>query len=99
MTLKEAAELAPLWTAMMTTITVCIAATAAFIAWRAIGAQRDIARRRASIDFFLKTETDKTLIDLYEKYKRLGPTIKSAEPAEFTKSPDYQDVRAFLTGC
>src|SRR4051794_40207540 len=46
-----------------------IALGAAIIAWRAIAAQRDIARRRAAIDFFLKTETDRNLIDLYTKFK------------------------------
>ena len=37
--------------------------------------QMHIARRRASIDFFLKTEMDKTVIDLYNKCKANAPLI------------------------
>jgi hypothetical protein len=37
--------------------------------------QMHIARRRASIDFFLKAEMDKTAIDLYNKFKANAPLI------------------------
>jgi hypothetical protein len=39
--------------------------------------QMHIARRRASIDFFLKTEMDKTVIDLYDKFKAKTPWQRS----------------------
>ncbi len=66
----------------------------------AINTQRDIARRRAAIDFFLKTEMDQTMIDLYSNFKRIAPSIMSHPSLpEFSKSDDYQKVRAFLNVC
>ena len=56
-------------------VTACIALIAALIALVAIWAQMHIAKRRASIDFFFKTEMDKTAIDLYNKFKTHGPSI------------------------
>src|SRR5690348_14471066 len=47
-----------------------IALCAAIIALRAITTQRDIALRRATIDFFLKTEMDVTIIGLYATFKK-----------------------------
>ena len=58
------AKLASLGTALIVLI-------AAIIALGAMWVQMHIARRRASIDFFLKTEMDKTVIDLYNKFKAL----------------------------
>ncbi len=70
--------------------------------WRrcAIRAQRDIARRRAAIDFFLKTEMDDTVVKLYKTFKQLSPTIKEllAKP-DLTKTQEYHDIRAFLNIC
>ena len=57
-------------------MTAGVALTAAIIALCAIRAQKDIARRRAAIDFFLKTEMDEKAITLYERFKELSPTIK-----------------------
>src|SRR6266487_797878 len=62
------AKIAPIGTAL-------IALIAAMIALGAIWAQMHVARRRASIDFFLKTEIDKTVIDLYNKFKANAPSI------------------------
>jgi hypothetical protein len=83
---EVAAKLAPIATAL-------IALGAATIAWLAILTQRDIARRRAAVDFFLKTEMDGTIIDLYNKFKRNAPSI-----SRLTRS-QYDDVRAFLNIC
>jgi len=60
--LETVAKLAPIGTAL-------IALSAAIIALLAILAQMHIARRRAAIDFFLKTEVDRTAIDL--SYRRI----------------------------
>ena len=58
--LETVAKLAPIVTAL-------IALSAAFIALLAIWVHMIVARRRAAIDFFLKTEIDKTAIDLYTR--------------------------------
>jgi hypothetical protein len=87
---ETVAKLAPIFTAL-------IALSAAIIALVAIWAQMHIARRRASIDFFLKTEMDRTMIDLYNKFKTQAPSITSI-PHPFGRK-DYEDVRAFLNIC
>ena len=86
------AKLAPLGTALIVLI-------AAIIALGAMWVQMHIARRRASIDFFLKTEMDKTVIDLYDKFKANAPSIVFVpDPSDLTRS-DYEDIRAFLNIC
>jgi hypothetical protein len=91
--LEIAAKFAPLATATT-------AFGAGIIALLAIRAQRDIARRRAAIDFFLKTEMDQTMIDLYSNFKTIAPSIAlhSSIP-EFSKTKEYGQVRAFLNIC
>jgi hypothetical protein len=91
--LENLAKLAPLATAG-------IALIAALIALFAILAQRDIARRRAAIDFFLKTEMDQTGIDLYNDFKKISPIIATHPSiADFSKTEEYQKARAFLNVC
>ena len=86
------AKLAPLGTALIVLI-------AAIIALGAMWVQMHIARRRASIDFFLKTEMDKTVIDLYDKFEAKAPSIAFVpDPSDLTRS-DYDDIRAFLNIC
>jgi len=73
------AKLAPLGTALIVLI-------AAIIVLGAMWVQMHIARRRASIDFFLKTEMDKTVIDLYNKFKANAPSIAFVPgPVRFNK--------------
>lgn len=87
------AKFSPLATAL-------VALVAAIIATVAIIAQRNIARRRAAIDFFLKTEMDQTMIELYNQFKEACPGIIASQSiAEFSKTEDYQKVRAFLNIC
>lgn len=53
----------------------CLRDIAAGIAWRAIHIQRDTAKRRAAIDFFLKMETEDGLIGAYDAFRALAPQI------------------------
>ena len=62
--LETVAKLAPIGTAL-------IALSAAIIALLAILAQMHIARRRAAIDFFLKTEVDTHTL-IWRKWRRNG---------------------------
>lgn len=91
--LDVAAKLAPLGTAL-------IALAAATIAWCAIRAQRDIAKRRAAIDFFLKTEMDNEIVALYQKFRKIAPTLGSIpHMATFATTDDYHHLRTFLNIC
>src|SRR5256886_13819791 len=86
------AKLAPIGTALIVLI-------AEIIALGAMWVQMHIARRRASIDFFLKTEMDKTVIDLYNKFKANAPFIAFVpEPSALTRRY-YSDTGAFLNIC
>jgi hypothetical protein len=75
--------------------------SAAIIALLAILAQMHIARRRAAIDFFLKTEVDRTAIDLYKTFKAKAPLITSIpDPVlDVERRNAYEDIRAFLNIC
>lgn len=93
MTLQDASQLAPVVTAV-------IALAAVIIAGISLSVQRTLARRRAAIDFFLKTDLDKTLIDLYDFFKEKAPSIKSESSMEkFSQTDDYKKVRSFLNVC
>ena len=90
---EELAKLAPLGTAS-------IALGAAVIALIAIFAQRDIAQRRAAIDFFLKTETDERMLALYETFKtEIRAVVHGAPMNTVVKSEHYGKVRSFLNLC
>jgi hypothetical protein len=93
LTWEEVAKLAPIATA-------CVALFAAFVATRAINAQRDIAMRRAAIDFFLKTEMDEKLIVLYKSFKKHTRDItKLMGDPNFMERTEYHDIRTFLNIC
>jgi hypothetical protein len=96
--LDDFAKFAPVCTAV-------IALVAAVVAYRAIENQRDIARRRAAIDFFLKTETDEKMILMYNRFLATKERVKTMTDFEsFIKEPvphdekmnDYQNLRSFL---
>jgi hypothetical protein len=90
---KEIAELAPIATAL-------IALAAAYIAWRALNTQKDIARRRAAIDFFLKTEMDEKIIEMYKAFKIVGAGLDDlGEQSNFADTNAYHVARTFLNIC
>jgi hypothetical protein len=77
-----------------------VALFGAVVALLTILAQRDIARRRAAIDFFLKTEMDQTTIELYKTFKRRAYSFDEwAQRIDFTRDRDYNDIRSFLNIC
>jgi hypothetical protein len=91
--LETVAKLAPIGTAL-------IALGAATIALIAIGAQIHIARRRAAIDFFLKTEIDRTAIDLYKAFKEHAPSMSSIPSISIEPvATHYIDIRSWLNIC
>lgn len=84
-------ELAPLATA-------AIALIAAIILWRGIRAHREHLKRRTTLEFFLRTETDTSIIDLYNSFKRNVSSMKSV-PNTAARVKEYEDIRSFLNIC
>lgn len=89
----EAAEFTPI-------VTAGIALVAAMVAVISILNHRSIARRRAAIDFFKKTQMDATGIELYNDFRRIAPGIAAVASMEsFVSTADHARVRAFLNVC
>jgi Domain of unknown function (DUF4760) len=63
-------------------VTALIAASAGGIAICSIRSQREIARRRASFDVFLRTETDEKMITAYDNFHTGIVEMKKAESIE-----------------
>jgi hypothetical protein len=80
--------------------TAVIALGAAGTAVATILIQRDIAKRRAAIDFFLKTDLDREIISLYDRFKKIDVSLLRSTPIP-TKLDlvEYKDARAFLNIC
>lgn len=92
--LTKAAIYAPLVTATVATI-------AGGIAYYSIHVTRTIARKRAAIDFFLKTEADKSIVDIFQRFDESLQTVNNDIDAgrmlsEITSTPHYKDVHTCL---
>jgi hypothetical protein len=89
---EHLAKIAPIFTAL-------IALVAATVAICALRTQVSIARKRAAIDVFLKTEMDKGMLDAYREYERAlevskqYPTVAEFVEADYDK---YMAVRVYL---
>lgn len=90
MTLDEALKYAPIATAvaavfgfLLALVTLCV--------------QRRIARRRAAIDFFLKTEMDDKIVKAFVDFKNAVKELKNAQSMEEFESTDaYTKIRQYL---
>jgi Domain of unknown function (DUF4760) len=90
MTLDDAARYAPI-------VTAAVAVLALLVAWRSIHIQRGVARRRAAIDFFLKTEMDEKMLQAYRKFNNgVEELEKATSIEEFSKTDSYIDIRTYL---
>ena len=92
--LTRAAIYAPLVTATVATI-------AGGIAYYSIHVTRTIARKRAAIDFFLKTEADKSIVDIFQRFEESLQAVNNDIDAgrmlsEITRTPHYKDVHTCL---
>ena len=78
--------------------TVIVALSALVVATWSLLAQKGVARRRAAIDFFLKTEMDEKLLTAYDNYKSgIDALRKVTDDLEaFCKTDDYRHVRNYL---
>ena len=80
--------------------TATIALGAAGTAVAAILIQRDVAKRRAAIDFFLKTDLDREIISLYDRFKKIDVShLRSTPMPAKLDLPEYRDARTFLNIC
>jgi hypothetical protein len=77
--------------------TALVVAAALGVATWSLLAQKAVARRRAAIDFFLKTEMDEKMLAAYNTYVASKVQIASyADMREFCKTEHYDHVRAYL---
>jgi hypothetical protein len=92
--LSAAVAYAPLVTATVATI-------AGGIAFYSICVTRNIARKRAAIDFFLKTEADKSIVDIFQRFdeslEKVNKDIDAGKAlTEITRTGHYKDVHTCL---
>jgi Domain of unknown function (DUF4760) len=87
---EEVAKLAPIVTAF-------IAMCALFVAMRSISTQKAVARKRAAIDVFLKTEMDREMLAAYSGYDAaLRNLEKVASIEDFSRTAEYRSIRTYL---
>jgi hypothetical protein len=83
-------------------ITAGVALSALFVAAAGIWFQRHVARQRAAIDFFIKTEMDKHLLDSYDAFWSGIDKMNSMSVSDFYGSKQkevrkhYFNVRKYL---
>jgi len=82
-------------------LTALIAGGALLAACVSIKIQREIARKRAAIDFFLKTEMDSHLLSAHKNFQK-GVKVLDTQLAagkaldEFSETKEYNDIRDYL---
>jgi len=95
-------QMATAWGSVPQWITAMVAAFALLVAAIGIFVQWKIARRRAAIDFFIKTEMDKHLLDSYDQFWLGIDRMKEMNVADFYSSKEtevrthYFSVRKYL---
>jgi hypothetical protein len=90
MTLEDAASVSQ--------VVLAIVATLAFgSAVYGIRDQRLIARKRAALDLFFKTELDRELVETYQKYdKAVDAITEDISIEQFAKTNNYKLIRSIL---
>src|SRR5947209_1788188 len=90
MNLNDVESFAPVVTATIASIALVVAVTSIWV-------QRNIARKRAALDFFLKTELDRTMVETLDTYSdALESVTAETNLEEFSNTPAYKHVQAFL---
>ena len=90
-----------IWGTVPQWLTALIAGGALIAAAVSISSQREIARKRAATDFFLKTEMDRDTLESHKKFVEASTNLKSlvaeAKPfAEFIGTGHYYAMRDYL---
>jgi Domain of unknown function (DUF4760) len=81
--------------------TALIASGALYVGYKSILSQREIARKRAAMDFFAKTEMDRNTLDAHKDFtdatkKLKASLIEGKMSASFENSKEYWDIRDYL---
>ena len=90
------------WGSVPQWITAIVALSALIVAGTGIWFQRHVARQRAAIDFFIKTEMDRNLVDAYDDFWRGIDRMNAMAVSDFYASKDddirkhYFSVRKYL---
>jgi hypothetical protein len=89
------------WGTVPQWLTAGIAAFALIAAFLSIRSQREIARKRAAMDFFFKVEMDKTLLDAHKEFEKGTRSLKKHlddghSLAAFDGNSDYKSIRNYL---
>jgi hypothetical protein len=90
------------WGTVPQWITAIVAISAVIVAAIGIGVQRSVARKRAAVDFFLKTEMDPHLLKAYDEFWQGTRFMTTMTTEEFCTSHDenvrkhYFSVRKYL---
>jgi hypothetical protein len=74
-------------------ITAFIATIAGIVAVISIIVTKQLARRRAAIDFFLKTEADKSMVEIFQRFDESLDTVNQAIDAGKKTQGDCEDKR------
>jgi hypothetical protein len=82
-------------------ITAAVACGALWTAYNSLGSQREIARKRAAMDFFTKTEMDKNTLDQHKEFKKAVTEFakfrgKKDGLDSFASTQDYLRIRDYL---
>jgi hypothetical protein len=80
-------------------LTPTVAVIAGCIAYYSIHVQRKLVRSRAAIDFFLKTDLDKSMVDAHAAFEAAAEKLGEAKEGgiaieEFCKTEEYKRIRA-----
>jgi hypothetical protein len=89
------------WVAAHASIaTALIAAVALLVAWRSLLSQRDTARKRAALDFFLKTEMDTGMVKAFADFDDSIELLKKHENMPLKEfSEKYKAQYLNITHC
>jgi len=82
-------------------ITATVASIAGIVAVVSIIVTKQLARRRAAIDFFLKTEADKSIVEIFQRFDESLETVnqdidEGKKLNEITKTKEYKDIHTCL---
>jgi hypothetical protein len=80
-------------------VTALIAGGALWVGYQSIQSQREVARKRAAMDFFTKTEMDKDTLAAHQKFTAAVEAMRSLPRDaldQFIQTDHYWDIRSYL---
>lgn len=98
---EEVAKLAPIGTAAVALIALITTVIGVIVALLNLRSQSKMARRRATIDFFFKTEMDDTIFKIYKDFRAELPNVTAivSRPVLTYTDADYLALIKWLNIC